>query len=291
MAATELYIANDDDYEYDQNGNLVPVATGEAYDEDEEEGDWGEDGDLGGSWEAAGPSKAPKPAPAKAERIPSDVPDEAYWDDSALVRCWTAALVDFKYYHPSRFAPLVEAPRTPRQKSAAAPLWFGSFEPPKSKQSTSGKTASPAPATTKSKKRRAKDRTKERETDAKRVKLDAPLSPRWQPKSPEFQRAASPSTEPALAPVPPPPSRRPIVGPVLPTPAAFSPPIVRALIASAPRSYPAPPPIAPIAPVEPSDEPAATPEELLQDALWSWYNAGYQTALYHASLATPKEAE
>lgn len=29
-------------------------------------------------------------------RIPSDVPDQVYWDDTSLVQCWESALLDFK---------------------------------------------------------------------------------------------------------------------------------------------------------------------------------------------------
>lgn len=90
-----LYVARDEDWDYDAEGNLVPVADDEYT--GEEDGDWGEgdEGDMLGCWEGAGPSRA-KPVTVRKRVDVSDVPDEAYWDDSALVRCWAAALVDFK---------------------------------------------------------------------------------------------------------------------------------------------------------------------------------------------------
>ncbi|GAA6060250.1 hypothetical protein JCM10212_003490 [Sporobolomyces blumeae] len=54
-------------------------------------------------------------------------------------------------------------------------------------------------------------------------------------------------------------------------------------VGALPRSFPAPPPIMPLTGDENELEPES-PENLLQAALWSWYTAGYQTALYHASV-------
>lgn len=39
-----------------------------------------------------------------------------------------------------------------------------------------------------------------------------------------------------------------------------------------------------IEPPPDSDLISTTAEEKLQNALWSWYEAGYQTALYHTAL-------
>lgn len=73
----------------------------------------------------------------------SDVPDSAYWDDSALTSCFTAALADYKvrpllfpavvssqltharlqqFQHPALFGPPREAPRSQAQKHSFAPL-------------------------------------------------------------------------------------------------------------------------------------------------------------------------
>lgn len=157
--------------------------------------------------------------------------------------------------------------------------WFGPFEEVKS-----GKAASPPPAGKSSKKRRNKKDRQQPEPSAKRVKFDAPPSPRWCPRSPEYQRSASPPHAPipalALAATLAPPL--PVAGPQLPTPATFAPPIPRFPTGTAPRSYPSPPPI--VATDSADGVGSGTPEELLQEALWSWFNAGYQTALYHASL-------
>ncbi|GAA5941539.1 uncharacterized protein JCM15063_001615 [Sporobolomyces koalae] len=50
-----------------------------------------------------------------------------------------------------------------------------------------------------------------------------------------------------------------------------------------PSSFPSPPPITRLTGQEPRLEPE-TRENLLESALWSWYTAGYQTALYHAAM-------
>lgn len=34
-----------------------------------------------------------------------------------------------------------------------------------------------------------------------------------------------------------------------------------------------------------------TAEELLQSALWSWYEAGYNTAIYHQALKVVEQGE
>lgn len=139
------------------------------------------------------------------------------------------------------------------------------------------------------------------------VALDRAGSPSWTPKSPTCQRERSPSlpysipVPLSLRPLPP----RMITVALRPPPGAFStllppPPISSLSLPPAsqqpsstasnalPRIYPAPPPIVDLDPNEenPLDGHATkTSEELLQDALWSWFNAGYQTALYHAAMA------
>lgn len=123
--------------------------------------------------------------------------------------------------------------------------------------------------------------------------VHAPPSPSWTPTSPNMQPSSPPphlvlTTVPAIAtasrPTPiqlPPPH-------LLPPSSLLSPPSTVVALpslapAAAPRTYPAPPPIVDI---EPGLAPSTTesPEELLQDALWAWYNAGYQTALYHSAM-------
>ncbi|KAK4697403.1 hypothetical protein P7C70_g8218, partial [Phenoliferia sp. Uapishka_3] len=285
-----LYVANDDDWEYDQYGN--PIAAGgleEEEGEEEGDGDWddGAEDDMLGEWEGTGKTVV-KAVPLNKERLHSDVPDEAFWDDSSLVRCWAAALVDFKYHHPSKFAPLVEAPRTPKQKCLAAPLWFGRFE----ESNKAARVYAPAETHKASTKRKKKEKTK----DAKRVKfdtaVDTPSSPKWAPQSPGYQRALSPalSEPPALSLAEtstssPSVALNPVVAePVLPSPKSFVPSIPPLPTSITARLYPAPPSIVPVDPTDAPDAGTETPEELLQNALWSWYNAGYQTALYHASM-------
>ncbi|GAA5996382.1 hypothetical protein JCM5350_005120 [Sporobolomyces pararoseus] len=74
--------------------------------------------------------------------------------------------------------------------------------------------------------------------------------------------------------------------------AARAPPPPSAVLSRLPLSFPSPPPITPLTGQEPALEPE-TSESLLESALWSWYTAGYQTALYHASVgvATFKPSE
>jgi hypothetical protein len=123
-----------------------------------------------------------------------------------------------------------------------------------------------------------------------------PKSPTWAPQSPTCQRRSSPplpthlnlNTPPASLAAPPQAtngrSASTVAGPHLPAPLAFVPPPVPPTSSIQHRSYPPPPPIVPIAPGD-ADTTDQTPEELLQDALWAWYHAGYATGLYHASMA------
>lgn len=123
-----------------------------------------------------------------------------------------------------------------------------------------------------------------------------PKSPTWTPQSPTHQRRPSFPLPPHLnlsTPFtsPPAPPRLAngrttsiVAGPYLPAPPAFVPPPVPTTSVIQRRVYPLPPPIVPIAQGD-ADATDQTPEELLQDALWAWYHAGYATGLYHASMA------
>lgn len=111
--------------------------------------------------------------------------------------------------------------------------------------------------------------------------VDDPLS--YSPVSPDFQRDVSlPPIEAALVAVLP----VAIAGPQLPTPATFvpPPPPPTLLTHKLPTSFPPPPPIIDVEPPAEGEGPEETPAELLQAALWAWYNAGYQTGLYHAAM-------
>ncbi|GAA5873569.1 hypothetical protein JCM8547_005620 [Rhodosporidiobolus lusitaniae] len=93
---------------------------------------------------------------------------------------------------------------------------------------------------------------------------------------PELSSHPSASLTPAAAPPPP------------PRPSSFSflvPPAGR--LPQTPSGFPQPPPITPLTGEEPPLE-AESPEQLLEAALWSWYTAGYQTALYHAAVGVAK---
>lgn len=73
--------------------------------------------------------------------------------------------------------------------------------------------------------------------------------------------------------------------PSLPTPSSFQPPPVPSTSAKSlllNRDYPEPPGL--IEPPVGSGLVEISPEEKLQNALWSWYEAGYNTALYHTAL-------
>lgn len=164
--------------------------------------------------------------------------------------------------------------------------WYGPAPIPKPKLQSKPKTVP---------KKRKSNASKS--AASKKAKLDAPpsprhtpSSPRYSPQSPQFQRALSlpPSTLclPATAtftPEPPPHTERlPIAGPQLPSPSTFAPlpPPPSANLLH--RPYPSPPPIVPLDGSEEVE--LETPEEMLQNALWAWYNAGYKTALYHAAM-------
>ncbi|KAI5481504.1 hypothetical protein MNV49_004261 [Pseudohyphozyma bogoriensis] len=319
QAATEVYEADDDAYVYDQFGEVIGVYGADDDDYGEGDEEWYEDGVVQEEvWEE---EEEVPPSPPKVTKV-SDVPPEAYHDDFALVSCWEAALLDFKYHHPSKFAPLREAPRKAEQKHQAAPLWYG----PAPKLPSPTKPTKPKK---KPNKRKAKSTSAEPSADAsfqpstkrKRSKLvQYDDGPTWSPRSPEFQRAPSPS--PKLPTIALPPPRKTFAGPQLPSPSSFVPPTLppsasshsipsasASATSSTPiltssklvaRAYPSPPPI-PEGDVDldmrnvngrgGAGGSEDSPEELLQAALWSWYNAGYQTALYHAALGAVGSAD
>ncbi|KAJ8293037.1 hypothetical protein OF846_003752 [Rhodotorula toruloides] len=112
-----------------------------------------------------------------------------------------------------------------------------------------------------------------------------PPSPTYTPSSPKISRTGhppSPSPPPAASTSASATLTRPI-GPQHPSSFSFVVPPVSSL----PTTFPPPPPIAPLTGDEPALE-AETPEALLEAALWSWYTAGYQTALYHAAVGVAK---
>lgn len=91
----QVYIANDEDWEQDEHGNLVLVA-------DYEDENWG--GDDDGVPPAKLATRGVDQRPPEARKRVSDVLPEVYWDDSALVNCWAAALVDFKVSFQIRYS-------------------------------------------------------------------------------------------------------------------------------------------------------------------------------------------
>ncbi|GAA5991722.1 hypothetical protein JCM10908_001111 [Rhodotorula pacifica] len=141
-------------------------------------------------------------------------------------------------------------------------------------------------------------------------------SPVYSPRSPRMQAApeveppatgstpfpfpvpAGSATDPSLSSVPPaaalPPTARPDTGQEPPLHSAPPPPpsafrFVVPPMTSLPTRFPPPPAITPLTGHEPPLD-AETPEQLLESALWSWYSAGYQTALYHAAVGVAKFA-
>ncbi|ORY42973.1 hypothetical protein BCR35DRAFT_311236 [Leucosporidium creatinivorum] len=274
-----LFIANDDDWEaemLDQQGDLLP-AEQEVYYEEQEDYD-------------------------EAEELPtirlqiSDVPESAYWDETALTNCWMSALADYKFQHPSNFGPPREAPRTQLQKHSFAPLWYGPAPvvPPSGASTTSSSKSSKKKSQAAKRKAAAKvDTPSFAEPSTKKHKTthtapQPPSSPRYTPASPSFQRALSLEAPPHSIPIVAPPSAPTIAGPHLPSPSSFLPPPAPPAL-SLPKSFPPPPPIVELTAeelasvAEGGDEGKESPEELLQAALWAWYNAGYQTGLYHAA--------
>ncbi|BGP18630.1 hypothetical protein JCM10213_004179 [Rhodosporidiobolus nylandii] len=120
--------------------------------------------------------------------------------------------------------------------------------------------------------------------------------PVYQPPEPVFapEPAPSPPATEHAQPSPPAPAAFPLPLPSTSSssgaakvahPSAFSflvPPIGRL-----PSSIPPPPPIPPLTGDEPPLD-AQTPAELMEAMLWSYYTAGYQTALYHAAVGVAK---
>ncbi|GAA5959489.1 hypothetical protein JCM3765_002344 [Sporobolomyces pararoseus] len=370
MAVNDVYEAHDD---YDEEEEYYEGEEGGEYwindqtvGEDEEEAD---EDEFGPGVTISGTSK-----PRKQEVPVSDVDEGAYLDPLGLVNCWEEALMDLKAAHPDRFLPPSDAPRSPSQRQAKAPLWHGPSTLPNpapiastSKLSAAqieivGPSASPrssqtlsysvsplpgngAEPPTKKRKRLTGSQKKARKaaklannpetstsTAYQSGKVLNPTqmskgksreedgdtrseSPDYEPQSPNF---AQPKLSTESNPTPSvvvdrqlPPhltSSRATVQPsqngsqnratvstsqVSPAPIAAPPPPPPSVVLSRlPLSFPSPPPITPLTGQEPALEPE-TSESLLESALWSWYTAGYQTALYHASVgvATFKPSE
>lgn len=90
---------------------------------------------------------------------------------------------------------------------------------------------------------------------------------------------------PAFPPAPPVGARPPTTGSTSASPSFPAIPPV----ASLPSSFPPPPTIPPLTGTEAPLAPE-TPEQLLEQALWSWFTAGYQTALLHAAAGVARFA-
>lgn len=120
-----------------------------------------------------------------------------------------------------------------------------------------------------------------KQKSGKKVKLDLPVSsPTSAPPSPNL---SPPEPTAMLAPPLPLPSILPT--PVNLPPSQLLPPFPPAVAALLPRVYPAPPVIEDVEPGANGDLLEGGEEELLQNALWAWYNSGYQTGLYHAAMS------
>ncbi|KAM0755708.1 hypothetical protein T439DRAFT_320419 [Meredithblackwellia eburnea MCA 4105] len=314
-----VYTANDDDWEYDQYGNELlqePLAVAKGQhqrggqedgdeqseldqdhqDDQEEEYEYEyEQEDMYYEEEEYQESvNEPK------EIIKPEVPPEHYWNDQGLLNCWHEALLDFKLHHPKRFTNTTVSKRSLFEKCETAPLWYGLFKPtPTSESNEAVEPGVPAKVPKKRKRGNNKSRRKRQaletpqydnyDDEAEAEDENGPKSPRYTPSSPKFQRPVSPpvsilSTTLAVP-----------AGPHLPSPANFAPPFttnINGKISSSssssssfPTSFPSPPPLVAVSADSIVEAlPERTPEELLQGALWSWYNAGYQTGIYHASL-------
>lgn len=145
------------------------------------------------------------------------------------------------------------------------------------------------------------------------------ISPSWTPQSPTHQRSLSPdlsSTTPSYSAPPhfslpahlmPAPHRAssssssapsatvspaPSLIPPAPSPSISSLPPHPLTNGSSRRRtfYPPPPPMVDLEPGT-SVTNDATVDELLQSALWSWYNVGYQTGVYHAAIEAARRRQ
>ncbi|GAA5891386.1 hypothetical protein JCM8208_002611 [Rhodotorula glutinis] len=108
-----------------------------------------------------------------------------------------------------------------------------------------------------------------------------PARPLIGPSQPSAALPLDPPTFPSFPPAPP-VGARPPAGGALAFPSI--PPV-----ASLPSSFPPPPSIPPLTGTEAPLEPE-TPEQLLEQALWSWFTVGYQTALLHAAAGVARFA-
>ncbi|GAA5974918.1 hypothetical protein JCM11641_006762 [Rhodosporidiobolus odoratus] len=130
------------------------------------------------------------------------------------------------------------------------------------------------------------------ETFAEEQAIDEDDGPSWQPdEPPHFEEPVIAAAE--SSPSRPEPQSLPTVHPAhaapspprVPHPSSFS--FVVPPMGQLPFSIPPPPPITPLTGDEPPLE-AESPSQLMEAMLWSYYTAGYQTALYHAAVGVAK---
>ncbi|KDE03526.1 hypothetical protein MVLG_05993 [Microbotryum lychnidis-dioicae p1A1 Lamole] len=147
--ARDEYDADDDEQQFDSagtshtNGATANEDGGDdaEYDEqDYEQGHAEEEYYEEEYYEEKEADVIPEP-PARPVKPVSDVDDSVYYDHTSLMRCWTSALSDYKFLHPSSFLASTEAPRSKRAKHLAAPLWYGPL-PLVGTSSTTGRSRS-----------------------------------------------------------------------------------------------------------------------------------------------------
>lgn len=119
--AHEVYEADEDDYEYDEYGNALPMSAAEE--------------DVDATMVDESETNKRAAATSSAAAIPGD--------PLSLTRCWEAALYDYKvcyspldvlqrtdwaveFAHPSSFEPMQHRPKTAAEKAAFAPLFVSS---------------------------------------------------------------------------------------------------------------------------------------------------------------------
>ncbi|KAK4052463.1 hypothetical protein OIV83_002265 [Microbotryomycetes sp. JL201] len=247
------------------------------------------------------------------------LPDQVFFDDQALSNCWLSALYDFKVANPSFFKQ-APAERSKRFQYTSAPLWYGplpevaeivSTDPT---GATTNKEQEPTltyPPQTRRGKNKKRKRAKQNgnRTDSfawKRPRIDSrDSSPRYTPSSPpDLQDESMLATvnqsvlqttydaqesDPEL----PDESAPDDDQPASPPPAlvdgdALDPTsIIGDTSHRRPIMFPDPPDVTDLDERDVPDLDKADEQELLNAALWAWFTAGYNTALYNIARQRP----
>ncbi|KAM0790605.1 hypothetical protein ACM66B_004470 [Microbotryomycetes sp. NB124-2] len=266
------------------------------------------------------PEQAQSESPPAAARVP----DQVFFDDQALSNCWLAAMYDYKLANPQLFTQ-VPSERARQFQHASAPLWYGPLPESEQTEARAGSgdeglvqqfataehmvNVEPVQQQQQSTKRKRNKKKRQRQNgDAedmlswKRSRIELESPPLFSPKSPPSARQwLSEEQENDQSQVV--EDSGQVSDPELPDESlveedndARSPPaLVDAEAKQAHPSeqvrrtfmFPDPPDVADLDERDVPDLDTADEQELLNAALWAWFTAGYNTALYNLARQRP----